>query len=62
MTCQYFGEIFRLAPLTCTDIGDFIKVACAVVGTIVAWKKANQFIGLRKREVTVLEGTTPPRS
>ena len=58
MTCTGFGEFFGVAALTCADIGEFIKVAAsattaitAVFGAFLAWRKANQVIGLRQADV-----------
>jgi len=67
MTCRAIGEfLFWLNPLTCADIGEFLKVVCAVGGLLLAWKKANQVINLRRddidqrqRELEYLKGTGP---
>ena len=68
MTCAEFGGLFGVAAVTCTDIGEFIKVAAstttattAVFGFLLAWCKANQIIGLRRTELDYLKGT-PPKS
>jgi hypothetical protein len=63
MTCAEIGELLKVAPLTCTDIGEFVKVAAsaiaaitALLGALLAWRKANQIIGLRRAELDYLKG------